>query len=437
MLLAQIAIIGAGITGLSIAFKLASQGHNLTIAEKGNRAGGHMLSTNLGDFHTDLGPHIFRSKDERVLTFVKTLLNHSFINMKSDPRIYKYGKIFDNTIPVITRKNIEMLSQIRQIRPRRTTADHSGSNFEEIMINRIGYDLYWEFFGEYSEKWWGLKGSLLDPVLVPKTLYVGDGSTYSHYTVDGGYIEEIYPKTGGFMAIVDALASRVRKQGVKIELGEEVTGLEYKGPQTIVVSRNLGGEEKEIAADLVYYTGPLDAIFSLVKDKFDLDYRGIIFCKILLHGRTEFEKYSWMYIHEKRLLAARVYDAKYYHPHLRNGENTAIVVEIPSNNHDGKWEAADETCDKAFEQLVGEGLVKLSTNSFANDIMNKVIIKDQYSYPRFKINYGKEYNRLVKSVSESLPNLRLEGRYAGFQYLNSNSIIEKYVFSDYLQSSCR
>ncbi|PSN81834.1 hypothetical protein B9Q01_09885 [Candidatus Marsarchaeota G1 archaeon OSP_D] len=426
-------IIGAGLTGLSIAFKLSSMDNNLILLEKENYEGGHVFSTNLGNFHIDLGPHIFRSKEEAVMKFVKELLNFNFINIESKPRIFKYGKIFENVIPVIPKKNIDMLSKIKNITYTfKKVESQTGNNFEEIMINWIGYDLYWEFFGEYSEKWWGLKGKLLDPVLVPKALYIGDKPTYSHYTVNSGYTEEIYPKDGGFMTIARALAQNVFKRNVKKEYNKKVTHFENKDLQMILTIRDSNNVEKEIVADKVYYTGSLDTLISDMKVNINLNYRGIIFGGFLFRGNTQFEKYSWLYLHEKRLLAARVYDAKYYHPQLRNSECTAIVIEIPSNPNDGKWEFADKICDKAFEELVGEGLIKLSTNSFKGDIVNKVTIRDPYSYPLFKLDYKNEYNRLVKFLSEKFPKLRLEGRNAKFEYLNSNNIIEKYIFSDYL-----
>jgi UDP-galactopyranose mutase len=46
----------------------------------------------------------------------------------------------------------------------------SMNNFKECIISQIGETLYWEFFGEYSKKWWGIEPEKLSSDIAPKTL---------------------------------------------------------------------------------------------------------------------------------------------------------------------------------------------------------------------------------------------------------------------------
>ena len=54
----NIVVIGAGVSGLASAARLASQGHNVTIFEKNNRIGGRMSQLKKDDFTFDMGPSI-------------------------------------------------------------------------------------------------------------------------------------------------------------------------------------------------------------------------------------------------------------------------------------------------------------------------------------------------------------------------------------------
>jgi protoporphyrinogen oxidase len=105
-------VLGGGLAGLSYAYGQIKKGNNsIAILEKDNIIGGIIKPFNYNGFLFDFAPHIFRSKDENVLTLVKNLLHNNYHHISSNPAIFKYGKFFDNVIPVITYKNIENLPE--------------------------------------------------------------------------------------------------------------------------------------------------------------------------------------------------------------------------------------------------------------------------------------------------------------------------------------
>ena len=108
----NVIVLGGGLAGLSYAYGQISKGNNsIVVLEKDNIIGGLIKSFNYNGFLFDFGPHIFRSKDENVLNFVKNLLRGNYHHISSNPAIFKYGSFFDNVIPVITYKNIENLPE--------------------------------------------------------------------------------------------------------------------------------------------------------------------------------------------------------------------------------------------------------------------------------------------------------------------------------------
>ncbi len=58
----RVAIIGAGIAGLSAAFDLHRVGHDVTIYESGDRVGGSIASSDVGDRLVDAGPDCFLAR---------------------------------------------------------------------------------------------------------------------------------------------------------------------------------------------------------------------------------------------------------------------------------------------------------------------------------------------------------------------------------------
>jgi protoporphyrinogen oxidase len=99
-------ILGGGLSGLSYAYGNLIKGNSTIIFEKREKVGGHLITFDFNGFLFDFGPHIFRSRDEKVLIFVKQLLRNNYHYVSSNPAIYKYGRIYDNVIPVITFQNI-------------------------------------------------------------------------------------------------------------------------------------------------------------------------------------------------------------------------------------------------------------------------------------------------------------------------------------------
>ena len=64
----KIAILGAGISGTTLARLLAADGHTVVVLEKSDRAGGLCKSQNVGGFVVDeAGGHIIYSKNQGVL----------------------------------------------------------------------------------------------------------------------------------------------------------------------------------------------------------------------------------------------------------------------------------------------------------------------------------------------------------------------------------
>ncbi len=84
----RVAIVGGGITGLTVAYKLRKREFDVTLFESGNRVGG-VVQTEISDgFLAEAGPNSLWLKEERILSFSHELGLQSEI-VQGDPGIRK------------------------------------------------------------------------------------------------------------------------------------------------------------------------------------------------------------------------------------------------------------------------------------------------------------------------------------------------------------
>lgn len=71
--MSKVAILGAGITGLTAAYALKKKGHSVHIFEKNSFAGGVIQTLHLNDFLIELGPSTLQLNDSRVLDLLNEI----------------------------------------------------------------------------------------------------------------------------------------------------------------------------------------------------------------------------------------------------------------------------------------------------------------------------------------------------------------------------
>ena len=62
--MSRIAIIGAGLAGLTALQSLRAQGHSVTVFDKSRGSGGRMATKKLGDASWDMGAQFMRAQSE-------------------------------------------------------------------------------------------------------------------------------------------------------------------------------------------------------------------------------------------------------------------------------------------------------------------------------------------------------------------------------------
>ena len=72
-------ILGAGVSGLTVANELVKQGCKVVIYEKSESLGGLASTYNFKGFPIDSGPHIFHSAHKEIVNYWKDLVGNSLV----------------------------------------------------------------------------------------------------------------------------------------------------------------------------------------------------------------------------------------------------------------------------------------------------------------------------------------------------------------------
>lgn len=164
--MANVLIVGAGISGCVAARLLAEKGYGVLMVDRRNHIGGNAYDArNAAGITIQMhGPHVFHARDGKVWNFLSRFTEWSPYQL----RIQAYVEGRHVPVPI----NIDTINQLyglslnadtigRFFELRRARHD-SPKNFRDAVIGRIGPELYSLFFDNYTRKFWGI-----DPEKLP------------------------------------------------------------------------------------------------------------------------------------------------------------------------------------------------------------------------------------------------------------------------------
>lgn len=161
-------IVGAGISGATVARILAEAGFRVSVLESRNHVGGNCFDTlnPEGLFFQPYGPHIFHTADEAVWRFLsgftewlpyehRVLASVGGTLLPFPINLDTIGRLFGRTFtPEEMHKFLEqeVAGSVFRIPP---------GNFRDQVVSQIGERLYEAFFRHYTEKQWGRDPEML------------------------------------------------------------------------------------------------------------------------------------------------------------------------------------------------------------------------------------------------------------------------------------
>lgn len=395
----KIAIIGAGISGLSVG-QLQKGKHDVTLFEADERPGGLVKCDRVeGHLFHRTGGHVFNTKRQEVLDFFWSFFdkeNEFVLSDRNSVVAMPRGEWVPYPIENHVYKLDEAIVQsfiVDLLLLHDQQGKSEPKNFEEFLSNRFGKTLYELYFRPYNEKVWRrdlskvpmswLEGKLPMPT-VEEMLYNNIKQVEEKQFVHSRFY---YAKQDGSQFLVNRLS-----EGLNILCNHAIKSLEQQSDGRWKVDGEL--------FDKVVFCGNIKCLPSILPILTEAEKSQIE--ALESHGTTtvlcevDENPYSWIY------LPSREYDS---HRIICTGNFS------PTNRANGKMSATIEFTDYKSESEIVEQLKRLPLHP-------KYLAHhyEKYTYPIQDMETRKNIQLMRQRLASK--HLYLCGRFAEWEYYN-------------------
>ncbi len=417
-----VTIVGAGVAGLTVGYRLALDGCDVTVIERGDVVGGLARSFQYGEFRFDVGPHRFHTENPRVAAFIREILGAEAHEISRRSGVRMFGRFHEWPLRPSVLASMPFSLMIKGARDLLVRERLAGESFEAEVVNKYGRTLYEIFFKPYTEKFlfcspadlhrdWaraGVNRAVIDKRAQADTLWSLLKNTLLPQPVETTFL---YPPTG-VGRFSERLAEEIRARGGRILLGTPVTGLRTTGSHITAVES--GGAA--FPCDHLVWTAPLTVANRLLGvDRVDLEYLSTILYNLEI-GRPDRLGYQWTYYGGDEIFSRTSAPAAFAASMAPAGKS-GLCVELTCREGDQRWHRPERYVDAVVRDLV-----RTATIEQAQDVEGVHIERIPFTYPIYKLNYFAELTRNLKTLARH-SNLLLAGRCGRFWYNNMDHSI--------------
>jgi len=386
----NVIVIGAGIAGLSTAYRISELGYNrLILLEASDFVGGLSRSIKHDGYTFDLGAHQIHTENKTVINFLEKILGKDLLILKKKASHLFFGRYLSYPLGI---KDILFclplyisapcfLSFIKQT-IKNLFIKKKEDSCESWIISHFGKKMYEIYFGPYTRKVWGKPPSEIDALCAKERIAVED--------------------------LMDVLMAAFFKRFVRQDGdGYKVTtkdGSVYRGE--FVVSTIPITQLKDMLESIDGHQKPEDT----------LEFRSLIFLFLAVKKEIISDNH-WIYFPDKDCFFQRVSEPKNFSPYLVPKERSSICVEIPCDYNDGVWNMDPK-------QLYETVIIQMEQKRYLKreDIQKFWVTRERYAYPTNTISFGSKL-KAIKNYIDTIPHLYSIGRQGSFSYVNIDDVM--------------
>lgn len=434
----KVAVLGGGISGLTVAWKLAEMGIPVEVIEAQEYVGG-LSATIYNDGHKmDFGPHSFFTEDQEIFETIKEMFGDDLLFGTRDVRLYMDGKYLRYPLnaedillklgPMPSAKCfisfvVERLRKEQEYGP-------IGPNMEQWSTRNFGRALHKLFFKPYTEQFWDVNCRDLSPNCIPtykqmsfmrtlKFLFTPRKLRDNLSVVDREKLPLYYPRNG-FGTIGEKIAEKVTSLNGQINLGyriNEVRRLSHGG--YVIKAQNRKNETLEFEIDFLVSTIPIPDFAKMITPEIPLQVREAakkikylsLLALYLITDKPQLLDYMYEYSLEKPY--NRITDVNNFTlVPIKDQKGNMLSIEQSCHFGDKRWNQSKEDLFKSFIFFIEkEGILKES------DVKDIFLLKASHAYPMYLYDYKKSLDTFEQFI-ESNPNMRICGRTGSFKYMD-------------------
>jgi protoporphyrinogen oxidase len=423
----QVLVVGAGVAGLTLAYKLAEKGNAVTVVELEPVVGGLARSFRYGDWFFDLGPHRFHTDIPDVEAFIRQIMGENLVTIGRSSGVWFFDRYHEWPLQTKSIFQIPFKQMVSAFIDIFTRPRAKGDNFEEWVIARYGRTIYRLFFQPYTEKFlkypcaelhrdWakaGINRAVIEKKLETKGLIDLIWKTLLPEKADTQFL---YPRDGGIGAFPVELAKRIQELGGTILTGNRIVKLVPGAGDRIAEAHDALGNVHR--PDVVIWTAPIPEVSRLLAlPDPGLEYLSSIFYNFEINEEHRLP-YQWIYFGGKQLIFNRASFPGHFSRRCAPTGKQGICIELACMEGDAWWKDPERESSVIREHMVSVGLVKRY-----NAILDMHIEPVRNTYPIYTMGYRQALQAAEHKIAERAKNLHLLGRTGKFWYNNMDHSI--------------
>ena len=435
-------VLGAGLAGLSCAWRLATGGARVVVLEKEDVVGGCARSFHWKDMVHDCGPHRWHSKNRELVAHLEQLMSGNLTTLERLSRIFLYKRYFNypletgnvvrNLPPwVLVRAFVDYFA----IRIRNRIRPIPDDNFENWTRKRFGTTVYKIFFGTYTEKAWGMSASQISAdwaaqrISLPSLMEAVKRTLLRRYEGEPTP-EEVksfwYPKRGGIDEISKRYRAEIERLGGAVLTSVEIRKVHCEGQLASAVTYSHEGQQRTEGFDQLVSTIPCTELVlvidplppaEVIEANENMLYKAIKFVFLEIR-RERITNDHWVYIPDKALRTHRLSEAKNFNPRNAPAGKTVLCCEITCSKGDEVWNMGRE---EATEVVVGDLECLRAVDRV--EVLDSHVHNLEHAHPLYGIEYKPHVDQVLGYI-DSFENLTSTGRQGRFKYNNMDHSME-------------
>lgn len=419
--MADVGIIGGGISGLSLASFL---GRSAEVLEATDQPGGLARTFGRRGFLSDVGGHILFSKDTEVLDFMVRTLGENVERRRRNNRILYHGievkYPFENGLSALPKEDaFDCLMGFLQNDAKAPPHE----NFEQWMYYTLGRGITERYLLPYNRKIWKREPSQMGIEWVERVPRPSlEDVVKSAIGIETeGYTHQLYfyyPKHGGIESLARALAAGVRERQSLVT--------HYRVEKIRRTDRGfIVNDEREYRS--LVTTMPILPFLSTLTDVPSpvleaaraLRYNSIRVVMLGVARREGLDDKTALYVPDEDVLAHRVCFNCAFSPNMAPDGHASIACEITTNSGDGVHELDDDVlCERAHADLVRIGVLRADDR-----VVERMVHEERFAYVVYDLGYAQR----VKIIGDYLMSLGIyaAGRFAEYKYVNMDACVRR------------
>jgi protoporphyrinogen oxidase len=422
------AILGGGLTGVTLARFLAGKGEEVVVLEGEPTIGGLCRSRQEEGFCFDTGgSHIIFSRDEEVLRFMQSVLQENRAERKRNTKIFYKGRFvkypFENGLSGLPAEDryFCLYEFIKTLIASEKDELPPVKNFRDWIYATFGKGIAECYLIPYNTKIWNyppermsahwVEGRVPRPPVedIIRSAIGIETEGYTHQAVFS------YPQEGGIEALVRAIAAPVID---RVTCSFQISHIHKSG-----AGWEISDGERTVYAEKLISTIPLQNLIPAlegVPEKVrqavaSLRYNSV--CSVFIGIQGKVPDISWLYVPSLEIgLMNRVSFPSNYSTGVVPEGCSSVLAEITYNEGDPLTGMSDnEIITHVIDSLKTLDLIR------NEDVIYTGIARHRFAYVVYDIDYLANI-KIVRQYCEE-KSIDLVGRFARFEYLNMDACI--------------